>query len=290
VSTDLDTTRIVRSWLRTDEHESAARILDDVLAMLDTTPQRRSWPARRIDQVNGIAKLAIAAAAVVAIAVVGINLMPRTGGDSAVGGSTPTPTAIATPTPTASPSAGAQLWPTGALEAGTYNATLRGVPFSFTLPSSGWNTVPTIPGNIEIRPETSPNGDSAWIDFMGTAEVVGTDPCAGLAAPVPQTAADVAAALARIPGTHAVGPTDVELGGLPAKLVVITISPDIPCAPTDFWLAGVASMYPDRLDSIVKNWIFDMDGKVRAIYSVQARPDPGLERQIQQIVDSIQFE
>ena len=41
MSTDRDTTRIVRSWLGTDEHESADRVLDAVLDQLDATPQRR---------------------------------------------------------------------------------------------------------------------------------------------------------------------------------------------------------------------------------------------------------
>ena len=59
MSTDRDTTRIVRSWLRTDEHESADRVLDAVLDQLDTTPQRRAtwWPARRFPDMNNSAKL-----------------------------------------------------------------------------------------------------------------------------------------------------------------------------------------------------------------------------------------
>src|SRR3970040_1990973 len=81
MSTERDMTRIVRSWLRTDEHESADRVLDHVLAQLNATPQRRSWwPARRIADMNNVAKLAIAAAAVVVVAVVGINLLPAGGG------------------------------------------------------------------------------------------------------------------------------------------------------------------------------------------------------------------
>ena len=54
MSTDRDTTRIVRSWLQTDEYESADRVLDAVLDQLDTTPQRRAtwWPARRLPQMN----------------------------------------------------------------------------------------------------------------------------------------------------------------------------------------------------------------------------------------------
>ena len=77
MSADRDITRIVRSWLRTDEHESADRVLGIVLALLDTTPQRRSWwPARRIADMNAYAKILIAAAAVVVVAVVGHQPAP----------------------------------------------------------------------------------------------------------------------------------------------------------------------------------------------------------------------
>ena len=77
MSTDRDTTRIVRSWLRTDEHESADRVLDAVLDQLDTTPQRRAtwWPARRFPEMNNSAKLALAAAAVVVAALLGISFL-----------------------------------------------------------------------------------------------------------------------------------------------------------------------------------------------------------------------
>jgi hypothetical protein len=48
-----DLTRIVRSWLRRDEHEAADRVLDNVLGLLDATPQRPAWwPARRLPHVN----------------------------------------------------------------------------------------------------------------------------------------------------------------------------------------------------------------------------------------------
>ena len=81
MDTGPDVTRIVRSWLHTDEHESADRVLGVVLDQLDTTRQRRPWwPARRIADMNTYAKLLIAAAAVVVVAVVGINLLPGNGG------------------------------------------------------------------------------------------------------------------------------------------------------------------------------------------------------------------
>lgn len=97
MTADRDTTRIVRSWLRTDEHESADRVLETVLARLDTTPQRRPWwPSRRFARMNTFTRIAIAAAAVVVVAVAGYNLLPRTGGTG--GPATPAPTATPRPT------------------------------------------------------------------------------------------------------------------------------------------------------------------------------------------------
>ena len=81
MSTDRDTTRIVRSWLRTGEHESADRVLDAVLDQIDTTPQRDAtwWPARRFPHMNNAAKLALTAAAVVLVALVGIRYLAPEG-------------------------------------------------------------------------------------------------------------------------------------------------------------------------------------------------------------------
>jgi hypothetical protein len=95
MTADRDTTRIVRSWLRADEHESADRVLETVLSRLDTTPQRRPmWPPRRFAQMNKLAQAGIAAAAVLVVAVLGYNLLPRIGG---IGGPpTPGPTAVPT--------------------------------------------------------------------------------------------------------------------------------------------------------------------------------------------------
>ena len=46
MSTDRDTTRIVRSWLEEGATALPDRVLDAVLDQVPTTPQRRSrWPA-----------------------------------------------------------------------------------------------------------------------------------------------------------------------------------------------------------------------------------------------------
>jgi hypothetical protein len=74
VSADRDTTRIVRSWLRADEHESADRVLGAVLDQLDTTPQRgRTLPPLPI--MSRFAKLLVGAATLGALTVVGVLLL-----------------------------------------------------------------------------------------------------------------------------------------------------------------------------------------------------------------------
>ena len=128
MSTDRDTTRIVRSWLEEGATALPDRVLDAVLDQVPATSQRRPWwPARRFHEMNNALKLAIAAAAVVVVAVVGINLLPRQGGVGGPGPSptaspTPTPTPTQTPSPTPSPSPSGVLteFPEGPLTAGTY--------------------------------------------------------------------------------------------------------------------------------------------------------------------------
>ena len=74
-------THIVLSWLREETHENAERVLLRALDEVDTTPQRPSWwPARRFDLMNTYVKLIAGAAAVLLVAVVGSQFLPRNGG------------------------------------------------------------------------------------------------------------------------------------------------------------------------------------------------------------------
>lgn len=93
MSTDRETTPLVRSWLDEGATSLPDRVLDAVLDQVPATPQRRSWwPAWRSNPMNTYAKLITAAAAVLVVAVVGYQFLP---GRSGAGGETTAPS----PTP-----------------------------------------------------------------------------------------------------------------------------------------------------------------------------------------------
>jgi hypothetical protein len=245
MTTDRDTTRIVRSWLSSDEHESADLVLDNVLALLDTIPQRRSpWPAWRFANVNITAKLASAVAAVAVVAVLGVLFFPRSSGVTSPG-STPTigpsvPPSLATsPTPAPSRSPVARDFPPdGPLAAGRHTIVRSGVALSFELPDAGWNAVQEVAIDRGDGSTGTPTGASIafWPETMTNTY---RDPCAHKATtPEPaQTIQGLSTAVAHVPGTELVsGPNGVMVGGFPGMHVVIRIPDTLPCDPKEFYL------------------------------------------------------
>jgi len=304
MSADRDITRIVRSWLRTDEHESADRVLDIVLARLDATPQRRSlWPARRIADMNAFAKFAVATAAVVVIAVAGINLLPASSG---VGGEprvSPSPSPSPTAPPSPSPTARAFPAP-GDLSIGMHAMIRGGVPFSISLPTAGWQSEQGyfIGKDVGVGPD-----GASFLFWDPDPQGVYADPCAHrLRPPAGPSPADLAADVSTIPGTDVVsGPSDVTVGGRDAIQVVITVPEDAPCEASEdsgflLWYdEGPGSgcggppcpRYPSALGVTIRVWIVDVHGTRLFIEAESYKgAGPEVEQEIQQIVDSIQFE
>jgi len=173
--------------------------------------------------------------------------------------------------------------------------TLAGVPLSLSVPTSGWVSN----GSFGIDKSTGVGPDGAsfifWVDDTPTG--VFADPCANLKGPsVGPSPADLATAVATVPGTDLVsGPSDVTVGGYPAKHVVLTVREDVGCAATSFylWYAPREDLarYATELGSTIRVWIVDVDGTPVWIDGETykgAGPEPG--QQIQQIIDSIVFE
>ncbi len=242
MDSERDLTAIVRSWLRTDAHESADRVLDDVFAMLDTNTQRVSaWPVRRIAELSNATRLAIGAAAAVVVAVVGINLLPSSGGVGGPGASTstsPSPTRAPAGAPAVQGTPGPDTW--GELEPGTHIIGTPQMRIQLTMPA-GWSGDET---GIGLFP-------GLWTGMLGLNPIpyeikyVVTDACAREAdvelAAVGPTVDDLATALASQAGIQTSGPTDVAVGGYPAKKLVLKLLPE--CPPRDGLWADASRTY-----------------------------------------------
>ena len=256
MSTDRDTTRIVRSWLRTDEHESADRVLDVVLDQLDTTPQRRFtwWPARRFPEMNNTAKLALAAAAVVVAAFLGIRFLAP---GSNVGGPQVTPSP--TPTPQAFPNGGPNL------SAGSY---VIDEPFpvriTFDVPEGwfSWTSTADVAGLIVDNGVG--DGGSGWGTTFWIVDNVYADPCdpgSQLDPPLGPSVDDLVTALASLPGYEATAPVDITISGFPGVEFELT-APDYgeECPQHRTWSAASSEprgMLPGETSRVR---VLDVDG------------------------------
>jgi len=270
------------------------RVLDAVIADLPSTPQRRaSWLARRFPIMNStVLRIGVAAVAVILAAFLGFNLLRDSGVGAPTPTSTPLPTATATPTPSPTPTVAPTPagFPAGQIPPGRYHQTQDSVPYSVAISSERWQSDDVNKGYGFIETgETFPNPGYVWITFLSRLDAVSIDPCAGTETAV-SSMDDAAAALTHIAGTDAVGPTDASLDGVPAKLVVLTLSGDFACDQTSFWLYGDVSFYPSSRDFVIRDWVFDLDGQTYLLHTDQVGSDPTVGDDVQQIIESIQFE
>ena len=240
-----------------------------------------------------------AAAAVVVLGVfIGLQLFGRD-----VGGPGPTvqpsPTLTPPPSPSSSPAA---FPPRGGLSNGRHLFTVNGVPFTMEVSTSGWISAgfaPDLDGG-SISKGQGVSSANAWMP-MWSLDGVYADPCGGVEGPpAGPSVEDLATAFTTIPGTEATEPADVTVGGLPAKLVVVTVPEDIGCAPNEFYLwyddiscgsDSPCGRYASARGSTTRIWIVEVDGTRLTLEGEtyeNARPE--LEQEIQGMIDSIQFE
>ncbi len=302
MTTPRDPDRLIRAFLADGQTDLPDRTYDAVRSDIERTRQRVVIGPWREPRMNSFAKIAIAAAAVVVVAVVGFTLMPGNGGVGGTGVASPTPAATPTPTPTPKPTptptpASTPIGdlPEGPL-AGTYTVLMEGVPVSFTVPASGWQN------DGSVGTGTYPESDFLGFRFWNTPDNVYADPCAHTPmSPAPDHTIDgLAAAMAAIPGTNLVsGPSSVEIGGQPAQHVVFKIRNDIGCDPETFHLwyddsSGGAEggwVWASALGSTHHVWTIDVDGTVLFIDAEYFKgAGPEIEQALQQVIDSITFE
>jgi hypothetical protein len=310
---------LLRSYLREEWHEDANRVASSVLDELDSTPQRRSgWTAwRSLFMNNNIVRVGLAAAAVVVIAIIAINLLPGTNPPG--GGPSPSPSVEPSDaaSSTAPSEAAASIPPETALSEGPFvlwdpAAPVQpnwldpefddGPPITVTIPTGGW--VFTDSFNLLKGNEVNNLAESkfTWTSTTHGVLVYG-DPCqwASTTPDAPATTADaIAAALAAQPSRDASDPVELTIGGYPAQRITLHVPNDAVFTDCDggqfasFTLDGFeggpwrAHDGPSQIDTL---WIVDVDGAI-VILDGMYRPDTSAERieEMRSIAESATFE
>ena len=298
MSTDRETTRLVRSWLEEGVTALPDRVLDAVLDQVPATPQRRSWwPSRRFVDMNSAYKFALAAAAVLVVAVVGYNLLP---GVSGPGAPTTAPTVQPTVAPTVAPSPSPAATPrlttvTTTPFVGDDPPEDDAIAFTFQYPD-GWE------GDGDDSFVGLRDGlvsDDAWAALLfARGYSLYSEPCRptdgiGLAddadIEVGPTAAEFVTALDTHPLLDVTTPVDVTVAGYSGKYLVLS-------APAD--ISGCVRYRPIGGDTIYAQgpamrwhlWVLDVQG-IRVVVEGYDYPGTSAQHQaeLQSIVDSMQI-
>lgn len=293
-------TRTVVSWLREDAHEDAERVLLAALNEIDHTQQRRSWwPARRSADMSNLAKVLVATAAVVAVAFVGINLLPGSGTGS--GGVQPTPSPTATPSPTPTPTPPPTPTPTLAAHAltpfapvgvdGEEDPRAASITFAFSAPPI-WERFEELGVWPSVLGNEPPDG--AFVGFYRGGDLF-SEPCRTEQAEaepddpvaVGPTVADLVTALVDHPSLDVTDPVDVTLAGYSGTYLDLTVPDDIsecaryrPMADWHHYAQGPGQRW--------HMWILDVDG-VRVVVETNDYPGTPPERlaEAQAIIESL---
>jgi len=247
VSTDRDTTRIVRSWLEEGTTVIPDRVLDNVLDQVPATHQRRAWwPARRFPILNTTAlRIGIVAAVLVIAAVVGWRLLPG----SVSPGGPPAPTVKPTPIP--------RLNNQGSLPAGRYQVDAS-LPMMVTVAvPNGWSTDTNW---VVIGPKgnQAPNGMAIRFHTVKNLLVHPLSPSDGaITPPVGPSVDDLVNAMINHRDWTTTGPSPITIDGYLGQVVHVTLPAGTSNA-TPFYLSG------DELDGTY-GWVA---GQVFDIYVV----------------------
>ncbi|MEX1157097.1 MAG: hypothetical protein WED12_08010 [Chloroflexota bacterium] len=312
MSTDRDVTRIVRSWLDEGVTVLPDRVLDAVLDQLPATPQRRAgWLARRSPVMRNSVRIAIAAAAVVVVAIVGYQLLPGSPAPGVETSATPEPTATPSATPSSQPSTA------GGLPVGSSFLLADGQPsgneigrlaMTVTIPAPGWDGEPDN-GILVKNDNPDPPEGSGMIVWAGVDHLyVYGDPCewSSTRPETPSTTVDeVAAALAAQASRDASAPVDITLDGYAGKAITLHVPDDIAYSAGEFtdcdqgkfgsWSLGTTDLSPHRYaqgpGQIDEVWILDVDGLLVVIdWTHYAGTPPADVDELRAIVESATFE
>ena len=237
-----------------------------------------------------------AAAAVLAVAIVGYGLLPVSdpGGQATVMPSTaPTPSPERTRTGSPPP----PLMPNGPLAAGTYlmlpfSSPLASLKVTLTVPD-GWGGWPP----NAVTPAAGPGGPDGGAVALLLVTALYRDPCradsGGPLIPAGETVRDLVLAFTEVQGYNVGSPKEVTLGGYSGTRIAL-VMPDkldfTTCERGEYWIwdSGPPAQGPGNRWSV---WILDVEG-TRVV--ILGHDFPGTSAtdqiQLQDIVSSIRIE
>jgi hypothetical protein len=296
-----DPDQLIRAFLDEGWNELPDRAYDAVRADIEGTRQRVVIGPWKEQHIMNAARFALAAAAVVLVAVVGIRFVP--GLINSGPGATLQPTQAASQTPIASTDVTPTVAPSpiaihdGRLTPGTYlfePFAESGGPLTATVdvPSSSWE-------GMEVGVGKAGESDGLGMGFLQVLNLNG-DPCAwkGAADDVAMgpTVDDLVAGLGNETEYDTSDPVDVTLGGYAGKRLVVTMPGNIHdanglgCSDAEYriWDGPGFAIYAQGPNNRWTMSILDVDGqRVVVMMSDFADSDPALSAELESMVNSV---
>ena len=238
---------------------------------------------------NNALKFAIAAAAVVVVALVGINLLP---GGSGPGGPATSPSAAPSSTPLPSPAAASpRPLENDALTAGRYSLPRFPLGISFEVPA-GWSGCSE--NEVEQGVCLGSLNEVRGIVGFSIVENVVTDPCASprtlLVPAVGPSVDDLVTAISNLKGFEVTTLVDYTLDGFHGKQFTLTTPTTATCADYGTWATAlrINGMGPGEINDVR---ILDVGGARLLIANAYGPGQPAEDKAaVQQVVDSVQIE
>jgi hypothetical protein len=283
MTTSRDLDQVLERYLQDGPDELADRSYDDVRTAVDHIQQRTVIGPWRTPQMPHFARLAAVGVVAFVLSLAGIYLVPMS---SNIGQQASPP-----PSPTATSFQMVETQDFIALAPGTY---VTGRPFlvraTFTLPpmQDGWEGRLGGPYLTILGTATTDLLDFTFIDKVISNPC---DPTRTVMNPQPgSSAAELANAMANLPLLQSTMPTDVTIGGRPAKHLTLTAPPaGRTCAA---WTDPLGNDYEIAPGASLPVWIVDVGGKSLFITAPPHDTPLSADTQaaVQAVVDSIQLE
>jgi hypothetical protein len=293
-----DPDRLIRAFLEDSRVDLPDHVFDVVRNEIDHKRQRVVIGPWREEKMFKYAGFALAAAAVVLIAVVGIQFLPGNGGIGGQPTTSPTPTPSPSPTPRPTAIAGED----GPLQAGVYIAHPFAddpMSFTFTVPSDSWMGIAVDPGQLIGIEWKGANGEqTAGFGFLRLSSLNG-DPCQWEGAAddvaVGPTVDDLVTALVSSADYETTEPVATTVSGFSGYQIQVTIQAPLPSGGCDnhafrIWNADGFDIYAHGPSNRWNLKILDVDGQRVVILAHDfATTDPAIQAELRQISESLQI-